>query len=295
MLQRLNKMFYAEEPTNTSGGGGGGNNPFATYDFTKFGNDGATVKGLMGDPNGVHKLLMGKRTANQEAQDYRVKLETVAQSGDLTVDQLMANVELLGKLERGQVTYGQLDKDEREIAMELALDGVLEPEKIGIPETDWDRTIEEMREEEPEFDPAKLSPEQREEYDQIQEKLARLDELENYKSVNEKKWNLLKNGANVEKIDDMALLYKPETPDEFKDKDGKVLEGEALTAAQKKHADEYAQKFAAEHAWGYGGGAAVVTTDNGRLGNMTTQEAAYKDAQDKGDVEEMMLNRPDLN
>lgn len=221
-------------------------NKLGGYDYTVFGADGTEVRKLMSNPEAVHGLLVKKRRANEEAKGYRIQLEAVAKSSDQTVDEMLSTIDLVNKLESGHLKYSQLDTDEQEVAMFMALDEVLDPKAIGIPETEWNAAIDALEAE-------KGIPEKEEEPEPANNK-----ELEELKANYEREAlvnRLMRDGADPKQAEKLARLYEdPEYPEEYTDKKtGKPLDESAIEKEKQRINEEHFKTFRADNPWGFGG------------------------------------------
>ena len=246
-------------------------------DYTKYGADGSEVKKITDNPDAVYNLLLAKRKANGEAHDYRIQLESVAKSTGQTVAEMMTVTELIGKLDSGHLKYSQLDSDEQEIALGLALNDVLDPDKIGIPKSDWEAANKD------EGEPPVIEPAKDDKNAEILAENAHLKRVQKF----------MADGADPKQAEKLARLYDdPKYPEEYLDKkSGKPLDESAIETEKKRIAEEHFKQFRADNPWGFGQPATVppthgapVVPPNGRAG----EQSALAEARAKGNVAEML-------
>ena len=261
-------------------------------DYIKYGALAETVRDLHQNPDAIHKLILSKRKANDEAKQYREMIETDCIRRGIEPADFVRGVELYNMAERGQLYIDDLSEEDRELAEVLVLDGSIDAEDIGMDESYFNELQTAMEEAfgltddggdgDPDKEPA-LDPE----VEAIRTENARLKLVQ----------KLIADGANPKAAEKLAKLWEePTMPEEFKGKDGNPLDEAAIAKEKQRIMDEHMKAFKTENSWGFIQGAAPQappTTHNAPAvppvtGALTDE---YLQAKARGDVAAMLKLR----
>lgn len=265
-------------------------------DYVKYGALAETVRDLHKNPDAIHKLVLAKREANNEAKQYREIIASECDRRGVEPDDFYRMVELYDMANRGQLYYDDLSDEDRELAEVLVLDGSIDAESIGMDENEYDELQTALEEaigeaigedydgenydsdEEPAFDP------------KIEEILAENARLK----LTQK---LIAEGASPKYAEKLSKLWEePMMPEEFKGKDGKPLDEAAVEAEKQRLISEHMKSFKVENSWGFTQAAApqAPPSTDGRVyvppvtGALTSE---YEQAKARGDVTAMLKLR----